>query len=151
MARKTIYMGPRLKRLRRELRLTQADMADDLEISPSYVALLERNQRPVTADLLLKLASIYQVDLADLAHGDLEQTAGKLQAILRQPFFAEIDLPAIDIADIATSYPGFAEAMLRLHQAHEQEQLALAIRRERAWRESRGESLANLEAFADLD
>jgi hypothetical protein len=28
---------------------------------------------------------------------------------------------------------------------------ATAIRRERAWRESRGESLANLEAFADLD
>ncbi len=132
MARKTIYMGPRLKRLRRELRLTQNDMATDLEISPSYVALLERNQRPVTADLLLKLASIYQIDLADLAHGDVEQTTGKLQAILRQPFFSEIDLPAIDIADIATSYPGFAEAMLRLHQAHEQAQLALAIRRERA-------------------
>lgn len=131
MARKTIYMGPRLKRLRREMRLTQADMAADLEISPSYVALLERNQRPVTADLLIKLASIYQVDLADLAHGDLEQTADKLQAILRQPFFSEIDLPAIDITDIATSYPGFAEAMLRLHQAHEQGQLALTIRRER--------------------
>ena len=27
---------------------------------------------------------------------------------------------------------------------------ATAIRRERAWRESRGESMANLEAFADL-
>lgn len=132
MARKTIYMGPRLKRLRRELRLTQADMAADLEISPSYVALLERNQRPVTADLLLKLAANYQIDLADLAHGDAELTADKLQAILRQPFFSEIDLPAIDIADIATSYPSFAEAMLRLHKAHEQAQLALAIRRERA-------------------
>ncbi|HEX7741916.1 MAG TPA: helix-turn-helix domain-containing protein, partial [Sphingobium sp.] len=41
-----VYMGPRLRRLRRELGLTQADMETDLEISPSYVALLERNQRP---------------------------------------------------------------------------------------------------------
>jgi transcriptional regulator with XRE-family HTH domain len=49
-------MGPRLKRLRRELGLTQQAMADDLAISPSYVALLERNQRPFTADLLLRLA-----------------------------------------------------------------------------------------------
>jgi transcriptional regulator with XRE-family HTH domain len=48
-------MGPRLKRLRRELGLTQQAMADDLAISPSYVALLERNQRPFTADLLLRL------------------------------------------------------------------------------------------------
>ena len=39
-------MGPRLKRIRRDLGLTQANMAADLEISPSYIALLERNQRP---------------------------------------------------------------------------------------------------------
>ena len=51
-----VYMGPRLRRLRRELGLTQADMANDLEISASYVALLERNQRPLTADMLLRLA-----------------------------------------------------------------------------------------------
>ena len=38
-------------------RLTQANMATDLEISPSYVALMERNQRPLTADLLLKLGA----------------------------------------------------------------------------------------------
>ena len=49
-----LYLGPRLRRLRRELGLTQQAMADDLEISPSYVALLERNQRPVTADMLLR-------------------------------------------------------------------------------------------------
>lgn len=130
MSRRTIYMGPRLKRLRRELRLTQADMANDLDISPSYVALLERNQRPVTAELLLKLATIYRMDLADLSQDDLEQTSTNLQAILRQPFFSEIDLPAMDVADIATSYPGFAEALLRLHQAHEQAQVTLASRRD---------------------
>ena len=67
MARNPIYMGPRLKRLRRDLGLTQANMAADLEISPSYVALIERNQRPVTADLLLKLATTYRIDIAALA------------------------------------------------------------------------------------
>jgi XRE family transcriptional regulator, fatty acid utilization regulator len=51
-----VYMGPRLRRLRRDLGLTQANMATDLDISPSYVALLERNQRPLTADMLLRLA-----------------------------------------------------------------------------------------------
>ena len=54
-----LYLGPRLRRLRRELGLTQAVMADDLAISPSYIALLERNQRPLTADLLLRLARAY--------------------------------------------------------------------------------------------
>ncbi|MXO94114.1 ImmA/IrrE family metallo-endopeptidase [Erythrobacter arachoides] len=121
-------MGPRLKRIRRDLALTQAKMAEDLEISPSYIALMERNQRPVTADLLLRLARIYAVDLADLAGNEDEETARRLQAALRAPMFSDIDLPALDVADVATSYPGFAEAFLRLDLAHAEEQLALADR-----------------------
>ena len=60
---RALYIGPRLRRLRLDLGLTQAAMAADLEISPSYIALLERNQRPLTADLLLRLANTYQIDL----------------------------------------------------------------------------------------
>ena len=54
------YMGPRLRRLRRDLGITQAVMAEELGISPSYVALIERNQRPMTADMLLRLAQTYR-------------------------------------------------------------------------------------------
>lgn len=130
MARKALFMGPRLKRMRRELGLTQSNMADDLEISPSYIALMERNQRPVTAEMLLKLATTYRVDIADLAEGESEQTEQRLAAVLKDPLFADIDLPAFDVSDIATSYPTFAEALLRLHSAYSQEHMALAERRE---------------------
>ena len=130
MARKNLYMGPRLKRVRRDLRLTQADMAADLDISASYVALMERNQRPVTAEMLLRLATTYRIDIADLAEGEAEETAGRLQAVMREPFFADIDLPNIDIEDIAASYPGFSEAFLRLHTAHEKARESLAERHE---------------------
>lgn len=132
MARKALFMGPRLKRVRRDLGLTQANMAADLDVSPSYVALMERNQRPVTADLLLRLASTYRIDIASLAEDDSEDLARRLQATLRQPIFADIDLPALDSADIATSYPGFAEALLRLHTAFTEEQMAHAQRRDGA-------------------
>ncbi|WP_066560451.1 helix-turn-helix domain-containing protein [Croceicoccus bisphenolivorans] len=132
MARKALFIGPRLKRVRRDLGLTQANMAADLEISPSYVALMERNQRPITADLLLRLASTYKIDIASLADDDSEDLAKRLQATLKQPIFADIDLPALDSADIATSYPGFAEALLRLHTAFTEEQMAHAQRREMA-------------------
>lgn len=138
MARKAIYLGPRLKRMRRELGLTQANMAADLAISPSYIALMERNQRPVTAELLLNIATTYRIDIADLANDDSEETTTRLKAVLRDPIFADIDLPALDVADIATSFPGFAEALLRLHTAYGEEQLALAARREGAGDESIG-------------
>jgi predicted transcriptional regulator/DNA-binding XRE family transcriptional regulator len=126
---RSIFMGPRLRRLRRDLGLTQADMAADLEISAPYVALLERNQRPVTADMLLRLARTYKIDLSALAgDGGADQTA-RMQSILKEPMFSDIDIPALEISDLAVSYSGMAEAFLRLYTAYREEQLALADRR----------------------
>ena len=123
-----LYIGPRIRRLRRELGITQAAMADDLEISPSYVALIERNQRPVTADMLLRLARTYRMDIADIADDGDGDYGARLAAALRDPMFADIDLPALEVADAALSYPHVTEALLRLYTAYRQEQLALADR-----------------------
>lgn len=140
---RSVFMGPRLRRLRRDLGLTQADMAADLDISAPYVALLERNQRPVTADMLLRLARTYKIDLADLAgDGGADHTA-RMQAILKEPMFADIDIPPLEISDIAIGYPGLAEAFLRLYTAYREEQLALADRR--------GPSLTGPASGGDLD
>lgn len=128
-AARPLYLGPRLRRLRRELGLTQQAMADDLEISPSYVALIERNQRPVTADMLLRLARTYRLEIGDLASEDGEDYARRLGEALRDPIFADIDLPALEVSDLAMSFPGVAEAMLRLHGAYVREQQALAEQR----------------------
>jgi predicted transcriptional regulator/DNA-binding XRE family transcriptional regulator len=125
---RSVFMGPRLRRLRRDLGLTQADMAADLEISAPYVALLERNQRPVTADMLLRLARTYKIDLADLAGDGGADHAARMQAIMKEPMFADIDIPALEISDLAVSYPGVTEAFLRLYTAYREEQLALADR-----------------------
>lgn len=124
-----LYLGPRLRRLRRELGLTQQAMAQDLEISPSYVALLERNQRPVTADMLLRLARTYRLDIAEIAGDEGEGYARRLTDVLRDPLFSDIDLPRLEVADLATSFPGISEALLRLHQAYVREAQALAEQR----------------------
>ena len=132
MARNPAYIGPRIKRLRRELGLTQAIMAADLAISPSYVALIERNQRPVTADLLLRLATTYRLDIAGFADDGGQECAARLATVLREPLFDDLDLPSLDVADIAAGYPAFAEALLRLHVTYEESQRELAERREGA-------------------
>jgi hypothetical protein len=123
-----LYVGPRLRRLRRDLGLTQADMAADLEVSASYIALLERNNRPLTADLLVRLAQTYKIDMAVLAgHGGAEDAA-RLQAVLKDPMFADIDLPSLETTDAASNFPGITEALLRLYTTYQEEQLALADR-----------------------
>jgi XRE family transcriptional regulator, fatty acid utilization regulator len=122
-----LYVGPRLRRMRRDLGLTQADMAATLEVSASYIALLERNNRPLTAGLLLKLAQTYDIDMAMLGSGAAEDTA-RLQSVLKDPVFAGIDWAAGELTDMATNYPGVTEALLRLYTTYQEGQLAFADR-----------------------
>jgi predicted transcriptional regulator/DNA-binding XRE family transcriptional regulator len=125
-ADRRLYMGPTLRRLRRDRGLTQADMAADLEVSASYIALLERNHRPLSAEILLRLAQTYKLDMAALAADGGAHDAARLTAALKDPLFADIDLPALEVEDITTNFPGVAEALVRLHAAYREGQLAFA-------------------------
>ncbi|MGY3412202.1 transcriptional regulator with XRE-family HTH domain [Bradyrhizobium sp. GM5.1] len=42
---KKLFVGPRFRRIRQQLGLSQTQIAEGLGISPSYVNLIERNQR----------------------------------------------------------------------------------------------------------
>jgi hypothetical protein len=123
-----LYVGPSLRRVRRDLGLTQADMASDLEVSASYIALLERNHRPLSAEMLLRLAQTYRLDIASLAGDAASDINARLQAALKDPLFADIDLPPLENADLTTNFPGVTEALLRLYSAWQQEHQALADR-----------------------
>jgi predicted transcriptional regulator/DNA-binding XRE family transcriptional regulator len=127
-ADRRLYIGPRLRRLRRDLGLTQAGMAADLDVSASYIALLERNNRPLTADLLVRLAQTYSIDMAALAGNSGADETARLQAVLKDPIFAGVDRASLEVADVVTNYPGIAEALLRLYTTYQEEQLALADR-----------------------
>ena len=79
MAEQKIFAGPRIRRIRNGKGLTQTAMAEGLGISPSYLNLIERNQRPLTVQLILKLASVYKVDPKELqgeAHGAVAAAEG---------------------------------------------------------------------------
>lgn len=127
-ADRRLYVGPSLRRLRRDRGLTQADMAADLDVSASYIALLERNHRPLSAEVLLRLAQTYNLDMASLARDGANDDTARLQAVLKDPMFADIDLPSLETADVTTNFPGITEALLRLYTAYREEQLALADR-----------------------
>ena len=60
-------LGSKVRRLRQAHGLTQVDMAKRLGISPSYLNLIEHNQRPLTRSLLMKLAEGYGIALQSLS------------------------------------------------------------------------------------
>jgi XRE family transcriptional regulator, fatty acid utilization regulator len=113
-----LFIGPRLKRLRRDLALTQTRMAEDLGMSPSYLNLLERSQRPVTAQILLRLAEAYDVDLRSLgAEGD-EQAVVELAEVLSDPLFRDLGVPRHELSEVASAAPAVVEAVGRLYGAY---------------------------------
>jgi predicted transcriptional regulator/transcriptional regulator with XRE-family HTH domain len=114
---KKLFLGGRLKRLRRDLGVTQARMAEELGVSPSYLNLLERNQRPVTAQLLLRLADAYDLDLRSLSADDPGGGAG-LEEVLADKMFADLGIGRHEAAEVAELSPGLAEAVSRLYRAY---------------------------------
>lgn len=112
-----LKLGTKMRSLRRRDALTQTDLAARLEISPSYLNLIEHNQRPLPAHILVKAAQIFRVDLdvfADDTHGRL---AADLQEIFGDPLFEEHPLTTGDLRELAENASA-ARAVVALYHAY---------------------------------
>lgn len=96
-------------------------MARDLGISASYLNLVERNQRPLTTQLVLKLAAIYELDLREL-HGDREaERVAELTEIFSDPVFGKMPSATV-FADLVNGYPDVVSAFSSLYSAYRKAQ-----------------------------
>ncbi|WP_404338233.1 short-chain fatty acyl-CoA regulator family protein [Sphingomonas sp. MMS12-HWE2-04] len=112
-----LYLGPRLRVLRRELGINQSRMAEELGVSPSYLNHLERNQRPLTAQMLLRLANTYDIDVRDFVAGSTTAISNDLHEAFADPLVREIAVPRHEVMEVAENYPAVAEAVTRLYRA----------------------------------
>jgi predicted transcriptional regulator/transcriptional regulator with XRE-family HTH domain len=116
-----VFAGPRVRHLRLSLGLSQSAMARDLGISASYLNLVERNQRPLTTQLVLKLAAIYDLDLREL-HGDREaERVAELSEIFADPVFGRMPSATV-FADLVNGYPDIVSAFSSLYGAYRKAQ-----------------------------
>jgi XRE family transcriptional regulator, fatty acid utilization regulator len=113
-----LFLGARLKRLRRERGLNQGQMAEQLGISGSYINHLERNQRPVTAGILLRLAQVFDIDVKAFAadNGD-SGGATQLSEIFADPMLADLGISRSELVELADNAPSVADGIARLYTA----------------------------------
>ncbi|RSU50461.1 helix-turn-helix domain-containing protein [Sphingobium yanoikuyae] len=112
-----LYLGPKLRVLRRELGLNQTRMAEELGVSPSYLNHLERNQRPLTAQMLLRLANTYDIDIRDFTASSQDGAASDLAEILSDALVRDIGIARDEVLEVAENYPGVSEAIGRFYRA----------------------------------
>lgn len=112
-----LFAGARLRRLRKDIGQTQAQFAEALGVSASYLNLLERNQRPVTARVLLALAEGFDIDVRSFGSEADRQVLADLDALARDPVLEGVDLDQRDLKDLVDANPRAADALSRIYQA----------------------------------
>lgn len=142
MAEQKIFAGPRIRRIRNGLGLTQTAMAEGLGISPSYLNLIERNQRPLTVQLILRLAAAYHVEPEEL-QAEKGGIAAALKEVFADPLLAA-ELPGPEeLAALADAAPNAAAALVKLHRAFREGQERLTDLSEMLAREGRATLLSS--------
>jgi predicted transcriptional regulator/DNA-binding XRE family transcriptional regulator len=109
-------IGRAVRRLRTEQALTQQGLAAKLGISASYLNLIEHEQRPVTAALLIKLAETLKVDLASLSGSQERQLEAGLREVFADPLLDQ-QVDGRDLAALASDSPAAARGILALYRA----------------------------------
>lgn len=126
MAETKIFAGPRVRRIRNGMDLTQTAMATELGISPSYLNLIERNQRPLTAQLVLKLVSTYKIDVEALQPSGDSGSVSALKEVFSDPLL-EGELPGdTELLEISDGAPNASAAIVKLYRAYREQQVRLS-------------------------
>lgn len=114
MTETAIFAGPALRRLRKREGLTQAVMAQRLDISPSYLNLIERNQRPLTARVIMQAIDAFDFDPRTLRE---DETIGGIDGLMRRfadERFADLGLNREEAEEFIAAAPAAAAAFARL-------------------------------------
>jgi predicted transcriptional regulator/DNA-binding XRE family transcriptional regulator len=115
MAEKKLFAGPKIRRLRKGLGLTQTQMAEELGVSASYLNLIERDQRPVSARILLQLAETFDLDLRGFGADADAAVLAALRDVAADPLLSAFEIDAAELRELAERQPRIADALARLH------------------------------------
>ena len=112
------FMGVRLRSLRAERGMTQAALAQALELSPSYLNQIEQDQRPLTVAVLLKIHKVLGVDIQQFSEDEEARLLAQLRDALAAMPQPGVAVPLPELREVASRLPQLAQALLAMHQRH---------------------------------
>ncbi len=113
-----IFVGTRLRRLRREQSQSQAQMARLVGVSTAYINMLENNQRSLSVKVLVSIADAYGIDWRDLIEDGSDRLLADLHTAMQDPLF-DNRKPDIQELRLAVDHaPMLVENFLQLYRSH---------------------------------
>ena len=114
-----LFAGLRVRRIRSKLGISQSALALSLGISSSYMNLIERDQRPLTAQVILKLSSLAGVDISELTGADPgTEILAELKEVIADPLLAGQIPTRSELMEASQNSPNVISAVIKLHHAY---------------------------------
>ncbi len=110
----TSILGTRIRQRRRELGVTQAELARRVEISASYLNLIEWNKRRIAGTLLRKVAEALNLALHELDDVSERRLLDTLVEIAHLPAFRSLGIEDQRANELIGRFPGWARALAAL-------------------------------------
>ena len=114
MSQLDLKIGPKIKAFRRQLGLQANKLAEELEISPSYLNLIEGGKRKIDGDLLLKVCEKLNIQLSDLTTKSDINLENTISEILDDKLFEDLDILGPEVKDLVGTNPKIGRALVRL-------------------------------------
>lgn len=109
------FAGAKVRHLRENRNMSQADLARLLEISPSYLNQIEHNSRPLTVPVLLRITEAFGVDTEFFASNDTSRLVADVKEVLLDEALG-VEVTNGELTDLATNLPAIAQALVKLHR-----------------------------------
>tara|TARA_Y100000741_G_scaffold347939_1_gene315706 strand:+ start:6343 stop:7788 length:1446 start_codon:yes stop_codon:yes gene_type:complete len=110
-----INIGPRIRKERRSLGLSQSNFSKNLGISASYLNLLESGRRTITVPLLIKIGNELNLSLKDLTVESNQRMLSDTMEVLSNEIFDDLDITNLETAEFIGNNPNIAKALLTLN------------------------------------
>ncbi len=110
--------GFRLRQKRRQRGITQAALAAEAGISPSYLNLIEQGKRRIAGALLRRLAEALDLDMDEITGAETSRLVQDLTEITADPLLRDLAIDPIGAQEIVGRQPAWGRALVRLHRSY---------------------------------
>ena len=107
-------IGPKIKAFRRQLGIQANKLADQLDISPSYLTLIEGGKRKIDADLLIRICEELKIEISDLTTKADLNLENNISELLDDQLFEDLDILGPEVRDLVNTNPKIARALIKL-------------------------------------
>mgnify|MGYP006080709829 CR=1 FL=1 len=114
MSQLNLKIGPKIKAFRRQLGIQANKLAEQLNISPSYLNLIEGGKRKIDGDLLLKVCQELRIELSDLTSKSDLNLENNISELLSDELFEDLDILGPEVKDLVNTNPKIARALIKL-------------------------------------